>query len=127
MCGKLWLVYNILHLFNLTLLTANIALRPSEDDISLAKLFILILTIVPLKDAIQNYYEYMHASIELASLDLTLSKINMAIGPLLIVLTDYSVVTAYTPLISDKIYKKHKNKLNTLWEERQKNNKIKLE
>ncbi len=89
-----------------------------DEKSSLTRLIILLLTCVPLKDKIIEYLRFRDGKEKLEKLDLKLETMGEEIGKLMIIWSDYCVITSHTPLIDDKIYDKNKDRLNSLWNER---------
>lgn len=90
-----------------------------SEKSSLVRFFILLLTCVPLREKLMSYLRFKHAQEELTKLDYKLKNVDVSLSSLLVVLTDYCVITSYTPLIRDNVYDENKERLNKIWRDRE--------
>lgn len=86
-----------------------------RESMPFDKIMILIISAAPLKDLLNDAIKFNNSSSDLRRLDERLSTDSCSSDEVLLVFSDYAVITSNTPLISDSIYKKNQKQLNNSW------------
>ena len=89
-----------------------------RESMPFDKIVILIISAAPLKDLLNDSIKFNNSSNALRRLDERLSTVSFSSNEVLLVFSDYAVITSNTPLISDSIYKKNQKQLNESWKKR---------
>ncbi|MEO9495816.1 MAG: hypothetical protein ABJG42_15165 [Vibrio splendidus] len=99
--------------------TSYSAYMPTDELFSAQRIFILMISLVPLWNEIEKVVGWSSASNKLKEVDLRIERLDVSDeSELLSIYADYNVVTAQVALIPQAIYDAEKSLLNNLWEQR---------
>jgi len=96
---------------------AFIDLQPDEN-FSLQRTFMVIIGTFPVWQSIKDSLKFDSAKDKLKAIDSELEAESKSISELLMLFSEYSVITSSTPLIPDELYVKHKDKIQENWDVR---------
>lgn len=92
---------------------------PTDELFSAQRIFILMITLVPLWNEIEKILGWYSAANKLKEVDLRIEKLDVSDeSELLSIYADYNVVTAQAALIPQSVYDAEKKLLNSLWAQR---------
>ena len=95
------------------------AYMPTDELFSAQRIFILMISLVPLWNEIEKVLGWSSAANKLKEVDLRIEKLDVSDeSELLSIYADYNVVTAQAALIPQAIYNSEKSLLNNLWQQR---------
>jgi hypothetical protein len=102
----------------IVLIIIGLSVITADENYTLPRLAILFLMFFPLWNGIDSSIHFGSATSKLTSIDQRLSSSKHRFPELLVLFSEYNVVTSNTPLIPQKVFEQEKDKLNTLWAER---------
>lgn len=103
-------------LFLTLLMSATIIEQPPDESFSLQRTFMVIIGMFPLWQNIKDSLNFNSAMTKLKEIDNALEGEPKSTPELLMLFSEYSVITSSTPLIPDEVYVKNKGKIQENWD-----------
>jgi hypothetical protein len=108
-----------LALFTVLIISASLLYQSPDTNFSIQRALLVIIGTLPVWQSIKGALKFNIATNKLKDIDSELEAKPQSISELLLLFSEYGVITSATPLIPDELYLKHQAKIQENWDTRQ--------